>query len=69
MQPDVLCINLIGFLSIFGLEGSLLLYLLYYLVTAILICASISLAAYGCVLLYGWYFHQPSKIKRGKFGE
>lgn len=47
----------------------MLLYLLYYLVTAILICASISLAAYGCVLLYGWYFHQPSKIKRGKFGE
>lgn len=70
MQPDVLCLNLIGFLSLFGLEESFLLCFMYYLIMGILICSAVALAAYACVVLYGFYFKIPmAKVKRGKFGE
>lgn len=69
MQPDVLHINLIGFLSLFGLEQSIAVCLLYYLITGILIGTAVGLVAYACILLYAVYFKLPTKIKRGKFGE
>lgn len=69
MHPDALCLNLKGFLSLFNLENSFLLHVLYYLFTSIVYLTVLGLAVYVFVLLYGLVVrYHTAKIKRGKSG-
>ena len=64
MQPDALCLNLKGFLSIFNLENSFVLHMLYFLITAFLWLALIAIASWAVFAVCA--FIGTLRVKRGK---